>query len=142
MRKPLIKIIIMIIVMTAILIGIFILNSRAADAKKKKWKKDTYVCTAYCPCYRCSGGYGGMTSTGKKATAGRTIAVDPRVIAYGTKVKINGNTYIAEDCGGAIKGKRIDIFFNSHSAALKFGRQTLKVKIRIRKKARKKHVKA
>ena len=37
-------------------------------------------------------------------------AVDPSVIPYGTEVLIDGHVYIAEDCGGAVKGNVIDIF--------------------------------
>ncbi len=78
--------------------------------------------TAYCPCSTCTGKYGkGITSTGTTATANRTIAVDPRVIPYGSTVEINGKNYIAEDTGSAIKRYKIDIFFNSHSEALRFG---------------------
>ena len=54
--------------------------------------------------------YGNSTSTGAIATEGRTIAVDPNVIPYGSEVLINGHVYIAEDCGGAVKGNVIDIF--------------------------------
>lgn len=53
---------------------------------------------------------GRSTSTGAVATEGRTIAVDPSVIPYGTEVLIDGHVYIAEDCGGAVKGNVIDIF--------------------------------
>ena len=94
-----------------------------------------FVLTAYCTCYNCCGktpdskGYG-ITATGTKATANRTIAVDPSVIPLGATVIINGKEYIAEDTGGAVKGKRIDIFFDSHEAALNFGRQTAEVLIK------------
>ena len=50
-----------------------------------------------------------------------TIAVDPDVIPLGSKVEIDGVEYVAEDTGGAIKQKRIDIFVASHSEALKKG---------------------
>lgn len=83
--------------------------------------------TAYCPCYSCSEGYGGITATGTRTQAGRTIAVDPRIIPYGSRVMINGHEYIAEDCGGAIKQNRIDIFFNTHAEALRFGVQYAEV---------------
>jgi 3D (Asp-Asp-Asp) domain-containing protein len=82
-----------------------------------------YKLTAYCPCTSCCGQWAGQTSTGVTPTAGRTIAVDPSIIPYGSKVIINGHTYIAEDCGGAIKGNRIDVFFNTHGEALQFGVQ-------------------
>ena len=85
----------------------------------------TLTATAYCPCVKCCGKNDGITATGTKATAGRTIAVDPRVIPYGSKVIINGNTYIAEDCGGAIKSNRIDIFFDTHQEAREWGRRTV-----------------
>ena len=81
----------------------------------------TFKLTAYCPCEKCCGKTDGITATGANATAGRTIAVDPLVIPYGTVVLIDGQEYIAEDCGGAIKKNRIDIFFDTHSDALKFG---------------------
>ena len=70
-----------------------------------------------------------MTSTGTVATANRTIAVDPRVIPYGSKVKIDGKEYIAEDCGGAIKGNRIDIFVDNHDNTLEQGVRYLNVKV-------------
>lgn len=80
--------------------------------------------TAYCPCEKCCGQWAnGITSTGVTAKAGRTIAVDPSVIPYRTEVIINGHTYVAEDCGGAIKGNRIDIYFDTHEEALEFGVQ-------------------
>ena len=56
-----------------------------------------------------------------------TIAVDPQKIDYGDRVIINGHTYTAEDCGGAIKGNRIDVYFDSHEDALKFGVQYAEV---------------
>ena len=46
---------------------------------------------------------------------------DPRVIPYGSKVLINGIVYTAEDCGSGVKGKHIDIFFDSHKAAKNYG---------------------
>lgn len=81
----------------------------------------SFKITHYCSCYYCSGGWGGGTSTGAIATVGRTIAVDPRVIPYGTRVIINGHVYVAEDCGGAIKGNKIDIYVANHATALANG---------------------
>ena len=81
----------------------------------------SFKITHYCSCYYCSGGWGETTSTGTVPTAGRTIAVDPGVIPYGTRVIINGHVYIAEDCGGAINGNKIDIYVSDHSTALANG---------------------
>ena len=83
--------------------------------------------TAYCPCKKCSGNWGTQTSTGGTTVQGRTVAVDPSVIPYGTVLIINGHEYIADDCGGAIKGNRIDIYFDSHEEALEFGVQYTEV---------------
>ena len=54
--------------------------------------------------------------------------MDPS-IPFGTRVLINGDEYIVEDRGGAIKGNRIDIFFDSHQEGDNWGVQYLPVKI-------------
>ena len=84
-------------------------------------RKQYATITAYCPCEKCCGKTDGITATGTKATAGRTIAVDPNVIPYGSEVVIDGKTYISEDCGGAIKGNHIDMYFDTHEQALQWG---------------------
>ena len=82
--------------------------------------KITYYCTENYP-HICNNGDATKTATGTTPTAGRTIAVDPKVIPYGTEVIINGHTYTAEDCGGAINGNRIDIVVDTHEEALQCG---------------------
>lgn len=78
--------------------------------------------TAYCSCSKCCGKWAGSPiASGTMPKANHTIAVDTSVIPFGTKVIINGNTYVAEDTGSAIKGNKIDVFFDSHSKALNFG---------------------
>lgn len=75
----------------------------------------TFKITHYCPCSICCGPWAnGITSTGVTATTNRTIAVDPSQIPYGSKVVINGQVYVAEDCGGAIKKNCIDIYVATH----------------------------
>ena len=66
--------------------------------------------------------YGDMTSTGVKAQINHTIAVDPTVIPYGSKVKIDGQIYVAEDCGGAVKNNVIDVWVEhpSNSFGVKY----------------------
>lgn len=71
-----------------------------------------------------------ITSTGTVPRWG-TIAVDPNVIPYGSKVYIPqfGMTFIAEDCGGAIKGNKIDIFMGSEGEAYSWGRRSIDIYI-------------
>lgn len=97
-------------------------DKEVKQEEPKSWTHEFHV-TAYCGCYSCSEGYGTQTSTGVTAEAGRTIAVDPDVVPYGSKVQINGHTYIAEDCGGAIDGYDIDIYMDEHSSTDRFGSQ-------------------
>lgn len=72
--------------------------------------------TAYAP-YKGAN----ITSRGHKLVPYRTVAVDPRVIPYGTILLINGQEWLADDCGGAIKGNRLDICLGSRREALNFG---------------------
>lgn len=76
----------------------------------------TFRITHYCPCSICCGPWAnGITSTGVTATTNHTIAVDPSQIPYGSQVVINGQVYVAEDCGGAIKTNCIDIYVATHA---------------------------
>lgn len=97
--------------------------SPAAQARTTSGKlinMGEFKLTAYCPCQRCSDHYGRLTSTGKYARSGHTIAVDPKEIAYGTKILIGDTVYIAEDCGGRVKGEHIDIFMDTHEEVEEF----------------------
>ena len=64
-----------------------------------------------------------ITSTGKKPRPYHTLAVDPKIIPYGTRVYIPefNKVFIAEDCGGAIKGNRIDIYMNNEFECRQWG---------------------
>ncbi|MBR2563151.1 MAG: DUF348 domain-containing protein [Paenibacillus sp.] len=69
-------------------------------------------------------GIGTKTASGTRVTEGRTIAVDPKVIPIGWWVYIEGLGFRrAEDTGGAIKGNKIDVYFDSVKHALNFGRK-------------------
>ncbi len=83
--------------------------------------------TAYCG--------GGTTATGTPARYG-AIAVDPDVIPYGTKMYIESNdgkwiygVATAEDCGGAINGYIIDLYFDDYNTCIQFGRRDCTVYI-------------
>lgn len=89
-----------------------------------------FTCYAYDACSKCCGKTDGITKSGKVAKANRTIAVDPEVIPLGSTLLIDGQEYIAEDIGEAIKGNKIDIFHNSHAEALEYGKQIHTVQIK------------
>ena len=84
--------------------------------------------TAYCACMKCCGKTNGITASGTHATAGRTIATSTQ-FSFGTKLSINGVTYTVEDRGGAIQGDRIDVYFDTHEQALKWGIKYLPVQV-------------
>ena len=63
------------------------------------------------------------------ATKKGTVAADPKVFPFGTRLAIPGyGTGVVEDVGGAIKGRHIDVWFSTHEAALRWGRRELAVK--------------
>ena len=79
-----------------------------------------YKITYYCACMKCCGKTNGITASGERVKAGVTVAA-PKEFPFGTKLLINGQTYIVQDRGGAIKNKRIDIYCETHEEALKNG---------------------
>ena len=90
----------------------------------------TMEATAYSPDPRENGGNThGLTATGIPARRG-VVAVDPRVIPLGTKLYIEGyGQALAADVGGAIKGNIVDLCFDTHEEAIRFGRRQVKVYI-------------
>ncbi|WP_407305945.1 3D domain-containing protein [Desulfosporosinus sp. SB140] len=72
---------------------------------------------------------GNKTATGLPPRQG-LIAVDPRVIAMGSKVYVEGYGYaIAADTGGDIHGNRIDVFFSTFRQCLDWGRKPVRIHI-------------
>lgn len=115
-------------------IEIVTMDRIAAEAETipaERWESlGEFTLTFYCPCRKCSEGWGHQTASGATAVEGVTVAVDPRVIPYGTRLRINGHEYIAQDCGGSIKGRKIDIFKESHAECLENGEQKAEVMIK------------
>lgn len=97
-------------------------QTRQQDAAQTQ--EQTFTVTAYCPCEKCCGAYAnGYTATGEKAIQGVTIAADPDVLPMGTEIELDGHTYTVQDTGGAIAGYRLDLYFDSHEDALRWGVQ-------------------
>jgi resuscitation-promoting factor RpfB len=104
-----------------------VLGSRGAYAGQRTME---VVATAYDPGAGSCGKYAdGRTCNGKRAGYG-VIAVDPTLIPLGTKLFVPGYGYgIAADVGGAIKGYKIDLGYNSRAGALAWGRRTVTLRV-------------
>ena len=80
--------------------------------------------TGYCSCTICCGEKEErLTKSETVPRASHTIAADPSVIPLGTRIVIDDVIYTVEDTGKAVKGMRLDIFFDSHEEAVQYGRQ-------------------
>ena len=126
-------------------------QERAVDDYEIVGDEHELLVTGYCNCGKCCGwrkkwfffgepvyNYGKMKGKPKKvgvtasgAVAGKgTIAADPAVYPFGTRIGITGyGVGIVQDIGGSIKGSHIDIWFPSHEEARAWGRRKLKVKV-------------
>lgn len=105
-------------------------TSAKCEVDVKKYVTMKVKTTGYCNCSKCCGSWaGGKTASGTKPKQGRTIAVDRSLIRLGSKVEIGNKTYVAEDTGGAIKGKKIDIYYGSHKKALAHGVKYQAIKV-------------
>lgn len=101
--------------------------NKKAVKKEKSYRMEATAYTAYCK------GCSGITKTGinlRKNPNLKVVAVDPRVIPLGSKVWVQGyGTAVAGDTGGAIKGKKIDVFVKNKKTAYNWGRRTVTVKL-------------
>jgi 3D (Asp-Asp-Asp) domain-containing protein len=109
----------------------------------EQWKTVKMKVTAYCPCEVCCEQWAKIpVSSGKRKTAsGHTIHVGdnfvaaPRIYPFGTEMVIEGyaggKAVKVEDVGGAIKGNKLDIYFDSHKTALIWGVRYVDVKVKV-----------
>ncbi|WEK54265.1 MAG: G5 domain-containing protein [Candidatus Cohnella colombiensis] len=111
---------------TAVEASVVNLNGKSVKVKRTL---SNVTLTAYHAGFASTGknkgdkGYG-ITASGTTVEEGRTIAVDPDVIPMGWWVYIEGIGFRrAEDTGSAIKGKKIDVFYESESYVNKFGKK-------------------
>ena len=86
--------------------------------------------SGYCPCKVCTGkeetetGYG-VTASGARATAGKTLAVNPHFITAGSVVEIDGVEYIAEDTAPDLWRYEYRIYFDTHEEAKAYGTRVM-----------------
>lgn len=105
-------------------------NGRPVRPARSIWIK----ATGYSPDARsCGDSADGLTATlhSVETNGHRLVAADPRVLPYGSMVTIPGydagNIVPVLDCGGAIKGHRLDLLFRTHEEAIKWGVKSLRV---------------
>ncbi|WP_053954861.1 3D domain-containing protein [Inediibacterium massiliense] len=117
--------------------AIYVATSRGSISAKNVVKM---TATAYDCSYASTGKYPGhpyhgITSSGTRVRPG-VVAVDPKVIPLGTKLYIKAldgsadyGFAVAEDTGGAIKGNKIDLYFESPKDTKRYGRRKVLVYI-------------
>lgn len=85
---------------------------------------ETYTATAY--------SLRGRTASGKPVSRG-LIAADPRILPLGTRVRVDAGNfsgeYLVADTGGAVRGRRIDIWTPTAGEAMRFGRRAVKLTV-------------
>jgi len=109
-------------------------DSTQKPRSEKESKRDgvgiLFEVSAFCRCSPiCTRRGDGITASGVRAKEGVTVAA-PRSIPFGTKIRIQGvGQRIVQDRLSAAYDHRIDLFFESHEAAVKFGKKTLTVEV-------------
>ena len=88
----------------------------------------TVIVTGYCSCPKCCGAKaGGLTATGTKAQLG-TIAADPAIFPYGTRLNVPGyGEGEVQDTGSRVQGFHIDVWFPTHAQAQAWGSREMYV---------------
>ncbi len=147
------------IFITALVVGIiaFMIGQQPADESEVKWvtaskfdpnefdklmqwaelwEHKEFLVTAYCPCEKCCGSLSpGVTASGVDVSDfnGKLVAAPPEY-PFGTIMDVPGyGIATVQDRGGAIKGRRLDVYFRDHEDARQFGAQALIVKVRLSK---------
>jgi 3D (Asp-Asp-Asp) domain-containing protein len=120
-------------VMALVLAGVMAVGiCGGVSAAGRGMRHEPRVCSvsAYCACARCCGRWAThrRTASGQVPRPGITVAADPTVWPMGSCVRIEGvGERIVQDRGSAIRGARLDVFFGTHTEALRFGRKLLVV---------------
>ena len=115
-------------IMVVLLVNLVHNLSAVEERRDQTWKTRQVLATAYCPCSKCCGRFAdGITAIGNDAFT-KGVAVDKKLIPLRSVLKIPGyGEVVADDVGGALKQRHIDVRFNTHEAALKWGRKFLTV---------------
>lgn len=106
-----------------------------APQQTNQWQTVRMRVTAYCACRRCCGKFAdGITACGHKIRRGDTFAAADKRYSFGTEMVVagynKGKPIKVLDRGGAIRGNKLDVFFQSHKEAQKWGVKYIDVKVR------------
>ena len=109
-------------------------SQEAAEATSFEYTTKLMTVTAYCACTKCCGPWAdGITANGYVIQPGDRFVAAPKEYSFGTQMLIpgysNNKLVTVLDRGGAIKGDKIDVYFDTHQEALAWGVQKLTVKI-------------
>ncbi|SEN47086.1 3D (Asp-Asp-Asp) domain-containing protein [Paenibacillus sophorae] len=105
------------------------------NKKKNNDNWTTYRITAYDSGVQSTGKSPGdkgyrITKSGEKVKEGRTVSADLNILPIGTVIEIESvGIRTITDSGSAIRGRRLDLYIESHKEALNFGVRNLKVRI-------------
>jgi 3D (Asp-Asp-Asp) domain-containing protein len=93
----------------------------------EKTATQSFTATAYC--------LKGRTASGSGVRRG-VVAADPRVLPLGTRISMNAGSYsgdyLVADTGGSVKGRKLDVWVASCSEAKRFGRKSVKIRVKGR----------
>ena len=101
------------------------------EIEKEVPDEQMFRVSAYCPCSKCCGKWSdGITASGHVIKTGDKFVAAPPGYSFGTVIEIPGYGKVPVlDRGGAIKGNRLDCYFDTHQEALNWGVKMLKVRI-------------
>ena len=99
-----------------------ITKENSENKNTKELAASSFRATAYC--------LKGRTATGGSVRRG-IVAADPRVLPLGSRIQLSAGaysgTYMVADTGGAVKGRKLDIWMSSCVEAVRFGRRSVTV---------------
>lgn len=109
----------------------------ALEEPESEWRTIRMRVTGYCPCSKCCGKHSdGRTANMHHIQWGDRFVAADKKFAFGTEMIVpgynGGNVVEVKDRGRVIKGNRLDVFFNTHYSAQKWGTKYLDVKVRRR----------
>jgi len=113
-------------------------DEQKAETKSEpsdEWRIVRMRVTGYCPCSKCCGKFAdGITACGHKIRPGDTFVAADKRYSFGTTMVIegynDGQAVKVLDRGGAIRGNKLDAFFQTHQQALEWGVRYIDVKVR------------